>query len=239
VPRDQPCCLCSQIQGESAHDLIAELLPGQAYVRRVLFETELFAAFPSLGPLTVGHSLLCPKSHTRSFAGIDSRFDSHLLAAKEELRGSLAQLYDSPVHIFEHGAAAEGARIPCTVDHAHLHFLPLPDRSGKEIRSCEQIISADGLWIGFTGSLPALRELVGRDEYIFYETPDGKSRVLRAGTSTLESQYMRKLFARWVGREGIWDWRSIPNAELADEAWRQFIRFRRCSSPQEAKRGAV
>jgi diadenosine tetraphosphate (Ap4A) HIT family hydrolase len=218
VPRSQPCCLCSQILGDPDHDLIAQLLPGRAYARRVLFETESFAAIPSLGPLAPGHSLLCPKHHTRSFAAIGRGLDHDLLAAKRELRQRLARLYGSPVHIFEHGAAAEGTLIPCTVDHAHLHFLPVPDQPGEEI------VAPDGRWTAFSGTLPALRELVGRDEYVSYEAPDGASHILRAGTAPPGSQYMRKLFARRVGRADSWDWRSIPDAELAVEAWRRFTR---------------
>ena len=220
MSHNRPCCLCSQIQGESANDLIATMLPDQPYARRVLFETEPFAAVPSLGPLVPGHSLLCPKAHIRSFAELDRCFDGEFLAAKEELRRILTWLYDSPVHLFEHGMATGGTRILCTVDHAHLHFLPLP------CRSYAGSLATDDRWIEFTGSLQALRELVDGSEYILYEAPDGRSRILRTGTEMLESQHMRKLFAKWVGHEEIWDWRASPNAALADEAWRRFIRFR-------------
>jgi diadenosine tetraphosphate (Ap4A) HIT family hydrolase len=196
------------------------MLPGQPYARRVLFETKLFAAIPSLGPLAFGHSLLCPKAHIHSFAELNRCFDGEFLAAKEELRQSLAWLYDSPVHLFEHGMAEGGSRILCTVDHAHLHFLPLP------CQSLAKSIAADDRWVEFSGSLQALRELADGNEYLLYEAPGGGSRILRNGTEMLESQHMRKLFAKGAGREEIWDWRAIPNAALADEAWRHFIHFR-------------
>ena len=54
------CCLCNQIAGEEANDLIARLLQGEPYVRRVMLESRSFAAIPSLGPLVSGHTLLCP-----------------------------------------------------------------------------------------------------------------------------------------------------------------------------------
>jgi ATP adenylyltransferase len=219
VLHNRPCCLCSQIQGESANDLIAAMLPDQPYVRRVLFETALFVAVPSLGPLVPGHSLLCPKAHIHSLAESDRCLDGDFLAAKEELRRILTKLYDSPVHLFEHGMAKGATRILCTVDHAHLHFLPLPNRS------LTQGLTMDNRWVEFTGSLQTLRELVDGNEYILYEAPGGRSRILHSGTEMLESQYMRKLFAKWVGHEEIWDWRANPNAALADEAWRRFVSF--------------
>src|ERR1044072_5888314 len=55
------CCLCSQVAGEKSNDLIARLLQGEPYVRRVMLESGSFAAIPSLGPLARGHTLLCPK----------------------------------------------------------------------------------------------------------------------------------------------------------------------------------
>lgn len=221
MSHSRPCCLCSQIRGEPANDLIAAMLPDQPYARRVMLETEPFAAVPSLGPLVPGHSLLCPKAHIQSFAELDSSLDGEFLAAKENLRRILARLYDSPIHLFEHGMATGGTRAICTVDHAHLHFLPLPRTSfaGR--------LATDDRWVEITGSLQALRELVDGNEYILYETPDGRSRVLRTGTEMLESQHMRKLFAKWVGHEEIWDWRASPNAALADETWQRCIRFRR------------
>jgi hypothetical protein len=62
------CCLCSQIAGEEFNDLIARMLNGEPYVRRVMLESRSFAAIPSLGPLVSGHPLLCPRMHVRSFA---------------------------------------------------------------------------------------------------------------------------------------------------------------------------
>jgi diadenosine tetraphosphate (Ap4A) HIT family hydrolase len=197
------------------------MLPDQPYARRVLFETEPFAAIPSLGPLVPGHSLLCPKAHIHSFAESDRCLDDDFLTAKEGLRRTLTRLYDSPVHLFEHGMAKGATRILCTVEHAHLHFLPLPGRSFTGS------LATDDRWVEFTGSLQTLRELVDGNEYILYEAPDGRSRILRSPTEMPESQYMRKLFAKWIGREEIWDWRASPNAALADEAWRRFVRFGR------------
>lgn len=221
MSHNRPCCLCSQIQGDPTNDLIAAMLPDQPYVQRVLFESETFAAIPSLGPLAPGHSLLCPKAHINSFAESDRCFDADFLAAKRDLRRILTSLYDSPVHLFEHGMASKGTRILCTVDHAHLHFLPLPGPSFA------QIPAIDGRWDAFAGSPQQLRELADGNEYILYEAPDGRSCILRASAETLESQYMRKLFAKWIGQEESWDWRETPNAALADEAWRRFVRFSR------------
>jgi diadenosine tetraphosphate (Ap4A) HIT family hydrolase len=64
------CYFCGQIKGQPERDLIAQMLPESKYVRRVMLESDAFAAIPSLGPLTDGHALLCPKWHVRSFAAL-------------------------------------------------------------------------------------------------------------------------------------------------------------------------
>lgn len=211
------CCFCSQLEGREANDLIAHLLSNEPYVRRVMLESPSFAVIPSLGPLVVGHSLLCPKPHLRSFAHVSDDKLAEFEQIKAVLRGVLGEIYEAEVHIFEHGMAATGERILCTVEHAHMHFLPLP-----------QTFKADGAgnheWTVFDGSLAELRRITGGREYILYETPDGLSRLLTEGATPFESQYMRKVIAEGLGRAIHWNWREAPNPRAAHETWRRCVR---------------
>ncbi len=212
------CCLCSQIQGCEENDLIAHLLPGVPYARRIMMESDSFAVLPSLGPLVRGHSLLCPKAHTRSFAHLDSHLHAEYREVKARLEKRLRQIYGCGITLFEHGMAATGDRIPCSVEHAHLHFLPLAN-------AFQAGVQADNEWIEFDGRLEMLSRLAQGREYIFHETPDGVCRILtRADEGFLESQYMRRIIARGLGPSVHWNWREAPNPMAADEAWRQFVR---------------
>src|SRR5437868_5006267 len=150
------CCLCSQIDGMAANDLIARLLPDQPYRRRIMLENRSFAVIPSLGPLVSGHSLLCPKAHVTRFAELDPDVYDDFRGIRNALVERLRDLYGNRVHLFEHGAAASGARVLCTVDHAHLHVLPLPD----------DIDAVRGNWATFDGSLGTLKRKVQGREYI-------------------------------------------------------------------------
>jgi ATP adenylyltransferase len=209
------CCLCSQVAGEEFNDLIAVMLPGEPYVRRVMLESGSFAAIPSLGPLTSGHALLCPKMHVRSFAQLEPSLHDEYQAVKKKLWRALSYRYDTAVHLFEHGMAATGDRIICTTDHAHMHFVPLPCTC--EVNGIQQLP-----WTEFDGSLRKLTELSQGREYILYEPPDGVCRLLIAGERSFESQYMRKLLAQALGRGENWNWRDNPDPRSADEAWRRF-----------------
>ncbi|HEV7240484.1 MAG TPA: HIT domain-containing protein [Thermoanaerobaculia bacterium] len=206
------CCVCSQIAGDAANDLIARLLPEQSYVRRILFENDSFAVIPSLGPLTPGHSLLCPKVHIRSFASLDDALHPQFAVTRATLVDALRSLYRQEVHLFEHGMARNGDRTLCTVEHAHMHFVPLPE--GIELPLDR--------FMTFDGSLASLRALTRDDEYVLYVAPDGSSRVLTSAGG-VESQYMRKLIVDHLGQGGEWNWRTAPHAHAADEAWRRFV----------------
>src|SRR5262245_51169034 len=120
------CCVCSQIAGLPSNDLIARLLPDRPYARRIMLETSSFAVLPSLGPLVKVHSLRCPKDHVCSLAHLNGPLCEEAIELKRRLQAALKDLYGAGVHIFEHGMAVKGDRILCSVEHAHLHFVPLP-----------------------------------------------------------------------------------------------------------------
>ena len=214
MPSSQDCCLCSQIAGDPRNDLIASLLPDSPYVRRIMLEDAAFAVVPSLGPLVPGHSLLCPKVHVRSFAALDRHHHGAYAGMKATLRERLRERYGGEIHVFEHGMAGTGNRVVCTVDHAHMHFLPLPSAFDAGL---------DDEWIPFDGSLEALRELSAGAEYVLYEPPAGTAQLLRAGGPGIESQHMRRLIAAGLGASAHWNWRTAPDAAAADQTWRRFV----------------
>lgn len=209
------CCLCSQIRGDAANDLIAQMLPGYPYVRRILLEDKSFAVIPSLGPLRSGHSLLCPKSHVSSFAQLAAGEEAGFLAMKARLRATLSLVHGPRVLLFEHGMARSSDHILCTVSHAHMHFVPVPEAF--------DLGDACGPgWEVFNGSLAALHELAGDREYVLYESPEGESRVLTTEAGALGSQYMRRIIARRLGDATPWNWRESPAPLAVHEFWLAF-----------------
>ena len=209
------CYVCDQIEGRQANDLIAHMLPDEPYRRRVMLETQSFAVIPSLGPLANGHSLLCPKQHIRSFAAIGLDLFEEYKQIKYRIKLVLTELYGTGIHIFEHGMATKGSRIVCSVDHAHMHFVPLPSSDPFAISE------AHG-WIEFDGSLETLLKLAQDGEYVFYETPDGVYRLLTMPEGNIESQFMRKAIAEKMGHGERWNWREVPDARAADLTFRRF-----------------
>jgi diadenosine tetraphosphate (Ap4A) HIT family hydrolase len=206
------CCLCSQIQGRSENDLIARLLPEAPYVRRVCVETANFAVIPSLGPLTLGHVVLCPKEHSISFVQLGPELDREYLEVSRLLTERLKAVFSSELIAFEHGMSADDRRIPCSVEHAHQHFLPVPPGSESEFDWTS--------WREFDGTLAALRTVTGGREYILARDTAGACRVLQTREAGFESQHMRRVFASRFGCPD-WNWREVPNAHAAHATWQR------------------
>lgn len=214
------CHLCSQIAGDPENDLIARLLPGHAYTRRVVLETESFAAVPSLGPLADGHVLLCPRTHIRSAAAVPRASYAEYESVMNALVRHLEEEYQAAVHVFEHGMGSDG-RTVCTVDHAHVHMVPLPESMAR--------LELDGLlWQPFDGTVETLSALTRGREYVSYVPPRGRPQVSVDPTGHFESQYMRQAIARALGRLS-WNWRTEPDAEAAHRTWRRCVSAHRAA----------
>jgi diadenosine tetraphosphate (Ap4A) HIT family hydrolase len=219
MPHAHHCCLCSQIEGREENDLIARMLPDEPYLRRIMLESASFAVMPSLGPLAPGHSLLCPKAHVTSFARLDYGLHAEYEAIKETLKARLVARYGREVAVFEHGMDASGDRVLCSVDHAHMHFVPLP--ASLDVCASERARAAE--WEPVDGGLATIRRLSAGGEYVYYEAPGGPSWLLASRQRRLESQYMRRVLAAELGRTESWNWREAPDARAAHETWRCFV----------------
>ena len=206
------CCICSQIRGDASNDLVAQLVDSVSYVRRVPLESESFAVMPSVGPLVRGHVLLCPKEHFKSFAEVPQVLEEELVLMKRRLTATLTQVYDQRIHSFEHGSAKKAQQPMCTVEHAHLHFVP----TDAEIWP---IIQHQFEWRQIGSDIANLYAAVGDMEYLWYQSPEGYSVVAKGTEGTFESQYLRKVFAKAVGLDDKWNWREFPEARMISDTF--------------------
>lgn len=202
------CCICSQIAGKRENDLISQLLGEDSYVRRVILESENFAVVPSLGPVVPGHVLLCPRRHYKSFASISNSYVEEFESIKSKMKGILRSVYNKAVHCFEHGMATHGDRTACTVEHAHLHLIPID-------ADVWQTLSTDFRWQHFVSEIVNAESLTDGSEYLYYESPQGVNVVTRATPDVFQSQYLRKVFIQALGKSNSWNWRKEPAPQKA------------------------
>jgi diadenosine tetraphosphate (Ap4A) HIT family hydrolase len=205
------CCLCSQLRGDPAGDLLHAHFGGD-YERRAKDVDAGFALVPSLGALVTGHLLLCPQLHTRSFAQLPADQLRRVPELVEWLAARLRAVAGDEAQLFEHGDAKDSDRISCSVDHAHLHVLPgIPD-----IWPAARAIAT---W----SSLPSLADLpdaVGNSEYLALYARSGGWRVAIAPAAGHPSQLIRRLIAESLGAPDSWNWREHPELGKTSASWR-------------------
>jgi diadenosine tetraphosphate (Ap4A) HIT family hydrolase len=195
------CALCGQIAGSEESNLLRPLLNTPWSRRPLLLEDDAGAVMPSLGALVPGHVLVCPREHVRSFASVDATARTSLAELTEDAVGVLEEQLSVPVHRFEHGSAAMGPRVACSIEHAHLHLLPADV-------SISSALGRLGPWIAVRSETNSLTEVVGSREYLLYGQPRGKEWVALAPAGGFPSQLMRRIFATALGAEERWNWRE-------------------------------
>ena len=204
-----PCYLCGQIDGDPRANLLEPLLHSSWSHRPVLAENSDAAAMPSIGALVTGHVLVCPKQHLRSFAAAPAALDQGLGSLAEEVASVLIRTLGLPVHRFEHGSSTYGSRVACSVEHAHLHLVPSPV-------DVVPAISHVARWRRVEGGLRSLRRAVGAEEYLLYESPEGRRFVAEAPAGGFPSQLLRRIFAAEAGEAATWNWREHPARERVE-----------------------
>ncbi len=207
------CAICCQIAGQKDGDLLAEIIGGEkAYIRRVILESEHFVVFPSIGPLKVGHVILCPKLHYPSFALLPGMFEDEYQAIRAQLSELLETTFGENVHVFEHGTDAQCLRIPCSVEHAHQHFVPTN-------AMVQDALYRDIQWESISLSLASLERITEGREYLLYHSPANSTHIAVAPKNGFESQYIRRVFANALDRSDQWNWRTYPHPLSTEETF--------------------
>jgi ATP adenylyltransferase len=191
------CCLCSNLVSHEA------LSPWD----RPLFETTNFAVVPSLGSLVEGWVMVVPKQHIISLGALSANLVSEMRDLKRVVSTELVQKYGE-VCAFEHGPAKENQKVGCTVDHAHLHLVPLsfdlalaaipflPPGAPFEKASWETCRDA------FQHGL----------DYLYLEQPLENGRI--SISAEFGSQVFRKAIAARLGVPEQFNWRDFPQTEI-------------------------
>jgi len=82
-------------------------------------------------------------------------------------------------------------------------------------------LPAEHLWTEVGPGPANIGVLVGPDEYLYYEGPDGVASVAVAADIPFESQLLRRVLCTAAGQES-WNWRDDPRLGLVVETERRF-----------------
>jgi diadenosine tetraphosphate (Ap4A) HIT family hydrolase len=175
-------------------------------VNRVVYETESAVLIPGLGACAAGYMMLVSKEHIGSMAGLPfdklERMERELAEIISFLKG-----HASSWLVFEHGVTRADASGGATIDHLHLHLIPLEfdllSRAAKTLNQTPVEVS----------SLRGLRDaaMANRANYVFIRDANGSSHAIF--TNDCPSQFLRRIIADHVDKGHAWNWKERPMEE--------------------------
>ena len=196
---------------------------------RILYESDNFLVFPTLGPIGIkGYLLIASKKHYEGTGDMPEG----LLPELEELitmtKSKLMEAYRKESILFEHGPKVgnSGWGGGTSIDHAHLHVIPGVDITSEFAVSLMMHLDKIGKFYkvdrleGFkrTGEIFHSH----RTSYVVFETPDNR-RLVSEINFPGESQWLRQLTARKIGSER-WNWRLYPDRETMRKTFDDLVR---------------
>lgn len=191
---DQNCLFCKNIPNTS--DSIDSIK------KRILFESDNFIIFPTLGQFTEGYLLIASKTHYRSSAFLPKNIFEELETLTRETRKILHDKY-GPIILFEHGSLNAIQSGGCCIDHFHFHILPFNGDISSHLNDFPK------------KQIYYLKEIKNQVDtslaYLFYENNYSQKFIYNVGV--IPSQYLRKIISQEIGKSGLWDWRIHPEIE--------------------------
>jgi diadenosine tetraphosphate (Ap4A) HIT family hydrolase len=204
-----PCEFCSEVSGHTT--TLAHILSSHELTSRELDRTGSAIAIAGLGAMTPGYVLLIPARHCFCSGHLLPHELDDLAELKKIIRSRLELLYGSAV-FFEHGALSASAPGGSCIPHAHIHGFPSRDDYRPTLRANFPEVPIQ--------SLGHLAEVTGKSApYLFYEDSQGDAFVYTLQQS-LPSQYIRRLWAKSIGRDDEFDWAVFPNGHNIAETVR-------------------
>lgn len=199
IEKHTGCDFCRELNGEN--NLYWEVAERYNLPRnRVIYEGKKWVIFPTVGAIVPGYVLIVPKIHHLSLMSCSRDEINELEYLLKQTRKILERVYNCPCIAFEHGSGDSVNNRPSSVDHCHLHILPLQEDIYNKIDikefQLEQIESLKSL----------LENRWKSSSYLLYQNHEEQFFLMHANTYI--SQYFRKLIALSEGVSEKWDWRT-------------------------------
>jgi ATP adenylyltransferase len=191
------CCLCTNLASDDRQPW-----------DRPIFESTNFVALPSLGSLVEGWLLLVPKQHVIATGALDGKLADELQQVKSIVAAQLRDQYGGEVCVFEHGPSTNKRPVGCSVDHAHLHAVPLNFNLAE---AAVPFLPDSASWRPATADSCRAAFQAGQD-YLYVEQPIGTAYI--ATHDMFGSQILRKAVATRLGIPGEYSWREYPQLDV-------------------------
>lgn len=196
------CRLCREINNKN---LIIKLKLGLS--NTVIAKNGDWLVLPALGSVVPGYIMIVNTNH--SYHSIACCPDEQLKKLEETIclcKKALKKIYNSNCILFEHGVLSESMIGSNSVNHVHLHILPIEVDLYNTFshENFKQINTFDDL-----KNIALLNNIA----YLFYENNHGKRFYIEDENGVFPSQFFRRQVANAVGRSEEWNWRIYPHYE--------------------------
>jgi diadenosine tetraphosphate (Ap4A) HIT family hydrolase len=107
-------------------------LPG-----RIVYSDDSVAAFLTIAPLTLGHTLVVPREETDDWTQLDPALWSHVMDVSRTIGAAVRVAFDAP----RAGLVVAGFEVP----HAHVHVFPAWHMSDFDFANVQTDVPAEDL----------------------------------------------------------------------------------------------
>lgn len=166
----------------------------------ILHETTNFYVIPDLSPLANGHVLIVTKKHCQSMAYFEKEMVDELASVTRYVDTLLKKAYNTSIVHFEHGSAHSSSYSLRSINHFHLHCVPLRFSLIDKLKTYDlgEMVSVDDYY--------CLKRYAHSD-YLFIQEGDTNN-VLLIEKEMIVSQLLRKII---YGHDTSRVFCSLPN----------------------------
>jgi diadenosine tetraphosphate (Ap4A) HIT family hydrolase len=200
------CEFCQQFLG--AQTPLTIELDTKLSASSILLRGNGVITMAGVGPLTPGYALISPEEHYYSLGELPDVLLAEVTRQKEAITDILTHEFGSAI-CFEHGAINSEVRGGSCIDHAHLHII-------QGFPGFRELISKNYAEVELEDMGDLKRFVQQGKPYLFIQDVDG-CRYAYDIPNRIPSQYLRRIWARAVGRPKEWDWELFPNYELMND----------------------
>lgn len=172
----------------------------------VLLKNPLTYIIPDFSPLAIGHLLILPYMHIHGIASMD---DSTILDFNQSISYVESLYSEGSGTFFEHGAVVPSTA-GSSIDHAHLHFLPIDI-------NIELILSQQNFDLNKVVPIHSLCELkpfsIQHQPYIYWRYLNGDGFAYPVGS--LKSQFLRFAIGETINSSQDYNWHTDSKTEHA------------------------
>lgn len=165
---------------------------GYPYNSRIIFENDDAIVVPTIGAITPNYLLIIPKRHVISCKELTSKELNAIEECKELIERNIGH-----GTIFEHGSFSDEKTGGASIEHAHLHFIPVA-LDYKTILSEIKFVKIESILE--LSSLNSEYLLIWNNDGIFYTT-----------SNSIPNQYFRRIIAEYFGVPDKWNWREYDS----------------------------